>query len=173
MTTRRAFIKATAALPAIAAVGVEVPAVAAPVVEAVPAAALTPYTDYPWRWWVGHSEEVFNEWFETKEEALEFAKRDEASFVAECCQQDFSLDIDGYEVLELLEHNNEERIGEGDFFSCTDEQERDLGEMVTQAVEAWAIKHKIDLQAWTFGATRNSIKLDSPPLSSSEGQHDR
>jgi hypothetical protein len=159
--SRRAFLATAAALPAATAV-LSAPAVAAlPLEPATP--VLTPYTEYPWRWMVSHDDYSFSEDFETLEKALEFARIEGAEVVAECKMQDFSLGMEGGDVLEALLGQNEDRIGEGEFLECTREQEKDLGAMVTAAIEAWAVKHRISLTAWSFEDIRNRQRVDAMP----------
>lgn len=165
MTTRRAILKlgVGAAVGATAGRLASSPPLTA--TELVPESAAvvapaSPYATYPWKWWISTDDESFFEWFETKEDAIKAAESyGDQMFVAECQHQDFSLDIDGDQIFSLLYDNNEELVGEGEFVSCSDEQVQELGVMVTSAIEAWAVKNKIDLQAWTFGATRNRITI--------------
>jgi TAT (twin-arginine translocation) pathway signal sequence len=162
-TSRRAFIKTAAAVPAALAIGAPpLPdaAVAAPVTAAK---VVSPYTDYPWQWWCSHDDDTYYEAFPTMEEAIEYAKKNEFSIVAECCQQDFYLSVEGCDIIELLDGHNEEIIGEGEGIQCTTEQEKDLGAMVTAAIEAWVLKHNIDITGWTFGGVRNKIKIPQVP----------
>ncbi|WP_439398456.1 twin-arginine translocation signal domain-containing protein [Bradyrhizobium sp. PMVTL-01] len=162
MTTRRTFLKAGGAIAAAAIT--PLPASSAEptlVIGEAAATAVSPYAEYPWMWWVSLDGETFISEFETKEEALKEALGyGEPAMVAECIQQDFSLDVYGSEVLEMLQMNNEELIGEGEFLDCTSEESDDLGKMVTATIEAWAAKHKINLTAWTFGATRNRTAIN-------------
>lgn len=164
---------AVAALPMIPATAeVAVAATALPVAPP----KLKPYVDYVWEWFVSHDGEVYHESFPTREAALEYAKACDYRLVSECRQQDFDIRIEGWEVIERLNEANYDQIGEGDGISCTNAQEGDLGDMLTQAMEAWAVKHAIDLRAWTFGAVRNTIdidKLDTATLTSADGKsHD-
>jgi hypothetical protein len=153
---RRSIIKAAIAAPA-AAVAASVPAIAETVQVATPA---TPYTDYPWQWWVGHSEDRFSEVCDTLEEAIEIAKGSEMAFIIEAKQGDYSLKVDGGNILEMLQGYNDDLLDEdGEFIDYTDEQCRDLGEMVTAAIEAWVLKHKISIRAWAFVRTRNATTV--------------
>jgi hypothetical protein len=157
--SRRTFIAGAATLPIAASMKPEATISAAP--DGIAAAPLpSPYAEYPWRWMVSHDDYSFCEDFETLQEALEFARSEGAEVVAECVMQDFSLDFDGDDVLEALLGRNEELIGEGEFIDATKEQRDDLGNMVTAAIEAWAVKHRISLTAWTFGGMRNKQRVD-------------
>lgn len=165
MTTRRDLFKVGAAAAAAVALPSPGPSVSAEMIEPVAAfVPATPYTEHPWRWWFSADGETFLESFDTQAEAIEAAKAyGEKVIVAECQQQDFSLQVYGSDVIEMLYQNNEEHIGEGEFFDCTREQSDELGQVVTVAIEAWAAKHKLDLTAWTFGATRNRIEIPEQP----------
>jgi hypothetical protein len=158
--SRRAFIASAAALPVAAAVPAGTSLSAAPDGLALPPTP-SPYTEYPWRWMVSRDDYSFGEDFDTLEKALEFARAEGAEVVAECQMQDFSLELDGDDVLEALLGRNDELIGEGEFIDATKEQQDDLGKMVTAAIEAWAIKHRISLTAWTFGDMRNRQRVDT------------
>lgn len=153
-TSRRAFIQAGAAIPAAAIAA----AVNAPLITATVAAAC-PYTDYAWQWFVSHDGDTYHDRFDTVEAAIEYARKCQYTVVAECKPQDFSLEVEGLEILELLDGNNEDMRGEGEGIECTQGQEDDLGKMVTAAIEAWVVKHNIAITAWTFGGVRNTIKL--------------
>lgn len=168
---RELLLGAAAAIPA-ATTLMGVSGVADGEIAAAATPALMPYTEHPFKWWVGIDGEIFTDDFDTREEAIEFARKNEYGHVAECCQQDFSLDIGGDEILEVLYGHNEEIMGEdSEFIACTPEQERDLGNMVTAAIEAWAVKHKIDITAWAFGEMRNRVDLSelAPPPTHREG----
>jgi hypothetical protein len=155
--SRRAFIAAAATAPLAASVPAAAVAALPPIEPPTP--VVTPYTTYPWRWMTSYDDCMYSEEFETLEAALKFATAEGCDTVAECQMQDFNLGVDGYEVLELLQNNNEDLIGEGEFIEATDEQQKDLGNMVTEAIERWAVKHKISLTAWTFGNIRNEQKI--------------
>lgn len=159
--SRRSFLQTAAALPAAGLISMS-PAVAA--AATIPATVAAP--TYPFQWWFSYDGgEMYTEEFNTKEQALAFLKSEGEGMIAECCRQDYDLSIDGYDIIELLQNQNEEAIGEGEFFDCNSEQERDLGQMVSAAIEEWARKHKIDIAAWTFGEVRNKIKAEEvkPP----------
>ena len=166
MTTRRTFLKVGGAAAAIAAVAPLSTAAAEPtMISGEMAATLappSPYTTYPWKWMISHDGETFFEEFASQAEAIEAAEGyGEGMVVAECQQQDFDLRLRGDYILKQLYLNNEDIIGEGEFFdtSCTPEQVKELGDMVTAAIEAWDIKHKINLTAWMFGASRNETTI--------------
>lgn len=153
-TSRRAFLKTAAAVPIAAAATSfpDLPIGAAP----IPSAPIP--VEHPFEWYFSYDGETYNEGFRTKDAALDFLKREGEGLIAECQRQDFDLDIEGSEILEVLYGHNEEAVGEGEFIDCTSEQERDLGDMVTETIYTWARKHKIDLAAWTFGVVRNQLK---------------
>jgi hypothetical protein len=163
MATRRDFLKvgvaATAAglAPAVSAeVGVISEPIAAPPPVPTPV-KLRPYADYVWEWFVSHDGDVYYEAFPTKEEAIEYAQRCDYSIIAECIQQDFRLDVDGWRIIENLNDSNMELIGDGEGIECTADQERDLERMVQQAIEAWVVKHNINITAWSFDGTKNKM----------------
>jgi hypothetical protein len=167
MISRRNLIKTASAIPAVAMIPAAAALPLAPaVLVAGPVAVLKPA--YPWKWWVTHDREVYHESFETRDEALEYASGCGYAEIAECQQQDFSLEIEPWRVLEMLQDDNEELVGDGDFFSCTNEQEKDLGKMLTATMYAWADKHNINLTAWTFGETRNHESAPPAPAKRSD-----
>jgi hypothetical protein len=46
------------------------------------------------------------------------------------------------------------------FGDASEEDVKDLGVMVSDAIEAWVRKHKIDVSACIFGGVRNEIKFE-------------
>ena len=151
-SSRRSFLKGAAAIPVVAAVGVggAIEAATPAVAAAVPA--------YPFQWWFSYDGgELFTENFDTKEAALAFLKHEGEGMIAECQQQDFDLRLDAYDILERLSEGNEELIGEGEFIEPNKEQMADLENSVNAAIDAWAIRNKISLTAWTFGEVRNQV----------------
>jgi hypothetical protein len=109
--------------------------------------------------------EVYHTDCNTREEAIEVAKQYGGGLIAECQQQDFDLGLTGDDIIECLYGQNEGAVGEGDFIECTREQCKDLGDMVTDAILAWAEKHKISLTAWTFEVVRNKETVVVEPVS--------
>jgi hypothetical protein len=158
--SRRAFIASAAAFPIAAAVPAGSSLSAVPNGLAAPPTP-SPHTEYPWRWMVSHDDYSFGEDFDTLEKALEYARIEGAEVVAECQLQDFSLELDGDDVLEVLLGRNAELIREGEFIDPTKEQQDDLGKMVTTAIEAWAVKHRISLTAGALGGMRNRQRVDA------------
>lgn len=159
---RRAFFRFAAAAPVAIATAAITPPVGGSNAAAAPVA--TPYTDYKWQWGVTDDNETFHAMFDTFDEAYSFAQSAGYEFIAECLPQDFSLRIHGDDVVDWLNDNNEESIGEDGGIVCTDAQAQDLGAMVTAAIEAWAVKHQIDIRAWCFAATRNATKVIAQPI---------
>ena len=156
MTSRRDFLK-TAAAAAAVPVAVSIPVPAAQAV--VPAVVPKPYSNYVWEWFVSNDGEIYYESFETAEQAIEYAKQCDYSIVAEAKRQDFDISIDGWRILEQLNDDNYEQVGEGEGITCTKEQVNDLSRMLTQAFEAWVVKHGIDISAWSFGDIRNNQRV--------------
>lgn len=155
--SRRAFMKGAAALPAAGAIGalgmrevVQAAEVATPV---------SPYTNYPWQWFVSSDGDEYHDVFNTMQEAVEYAKQCQYSIVAECQQQDFDLSISGNTIIEWLDDNNYDTRGDCEGIECTNEQAKDLENMVTAAIEAWVVKHKISITAWTFAGVRNKTNI--------------
>lgn len=150
--SRRAFIRTTAAAAGAAALPT---AAAADHIGSMVgiAAPLKPITEHPWRFWCTHDQEMFYEPCDTIEEAIACAKREGYSHIARCQQQDYDLDLSAYRLREMLIDHNEEKIGEGEFPEFSPEAEADLEQMVEAAIRAWALKHKIDMTAWSFAAT--------------------
>lgn len=102
-----------------------------------------------------------NGWYpggDSREEAINKAKEDYPDYgfhVARCISQDFNLALDGYDILNELQGHNEDIDGEDNDFlwdSVTDEQKKDLGDMVTAAIYAWVDKHKINIEAHCFAS---------------------
>jgi hypothetical protein len=172
-STRRAFIKSAAILPAAAAAAPLMTAEAMPTTSTVPPVPPTPYNDHPWQWWVGHDRERFSDCFNTREDALEAAEEEGYRVVAECKSQDYTLDIEGGDILEMIQGSNEDRLDEdGECIDCTDDQCRDLGDMVTRAVEEWVMKHNISIRAWAFGDVRNEMDIPRPALACAQDKHE-
>ncbi len=161
---RRTLLKTVAAVPAVALMPAT-PALAEPAQAAAPVVPLSvkPYAKYAWEWFVSHDGETYYEGFPTKEDAIKYAQQCDYSLIAECKQQDFNLDIEGWQLIERLNEDNYELIGEGEGIECTAKQARDLGDMVTRAVEAWTIKHSIHLTAWSFADTKNETDVPERP----------
>ena len=160
MITRRTVLRAAAAVPiAAAAVRIEPVTPAAAALESAPAALRV---EHPWLWWVGHGDDVFSGHFATRDEAYDYAARSEYSEIAECKQQDFSLEVDADDVLDRIADAQYDLIGEGEFISSTPEQRSDLSERLTRVMYEWAADNKIVLTAWTFCAVRNKEYVDPP-----------
>jgi len=161
---RRSLLKSAAALAAAAALPtpVSVAAEAAPPMSAaVTPVKLKPYADYVWEWFVSHDGEVYHEAFATKEEAIEYAKDNEYAIVAECIQRDFRLDVSGWRIIEEINENNHELMGEDqEGIEATHAQEIDLEVMVKSAVEAWVVKHQINITAWSFDGIQNETSVE-------------
>lgn len=155
ITTRRKLLQAASVAP-IALSGTVVPAA----VAALPVAEPTAH-EFVWRY--SHDGgERYGEMFDTKEQALKYLK--EYGFgrgcISECKQQDYSLEVDGDQIWELLYGQNEDRMDEdGEFIDYTESQMRDLGDMVTATIKQWAAKHKIATTAWKFDEVRNTVQL--------------
>lgn len=166
---RRTLLKSAAAIPAAAMVPA-LSSVASAIEPAAPVtpAQLRPYANYVWQWFVSHDGETYYEAFPTKEEAIQYAQQCEYSLIAECIQQDFDLSVDAYSILERIDDNNMELIGEGEGIQCSSAQASDLEKMIQKAIEAWVVKHNIDLTAWSFGGVRN--ETDVPDLSTVTSQ---
>jgi hypothetical protein len=113
--------------------------------ESVIAEATAPLPKFPFKWWHSYDGEIYQEQFDTKEQALAYLKECGGGMIAECQQGNYDIDVGGWDIIELLNGQNEDKIGEGEFIDCTDEQARDLGKMVSQAIEDWVKKHKIDI----------------------------
>lgn len=160
-TNRRQFMKSAIAAP-IAASAASLPAIA----QDLPAVVAAP-EPYPFSWYFSNYGDIYDEEFDTKEQALAYLRNVGEGMISECQRRDYDLSVDGWRILELINDDNEEARGEGEGIECTNEQERDLGEMVTAAVVAWARKHNIDTAAWTFGVVRNTIVakevVETPP----------
>src|SRR6185369_11385951 len=121
-TTRRRFLQSAAVAPAVAA------ATAIPTVAAEPIAAVVAQPhEYMW-YFSGDGGERYGEIFNTRDQALEFLKHEGYGLIAECQKQDYRLDIDGGDVIDMLYGQNEDYMDEdGEFIDCTPEQTRDLG----------------------------------------------
>ena len=159
--SRRQLVAGTACV-AVAPLTVVLPASASSVsVQSVPdLAAVALPREYPWKWWIGNSREIYAEYFDTREDAMEAAHANEYKHIAECRQQDFDLRVDADRVLEDLYCQNEDRVNEdGDFIDCTPEQCDDLSKMLTETMRVWALKHGINTTAWMFGDVRNENSL--------------
>ena len=163
--SRRRLLTGAAIAPVAAAAAMLPTALVPTMTESAVAAVVQSPPKYPWKWWVGYSDEIYNEAFDTKEDAMAEAEESEYGFIAECRQQDFNLRIDGGSILEDLYNQNEECVNEdGDFIVCTDEQSKDLGDMLSATMLAWVEKHNINVTAWMFGGVRNEIQLENGRL---------
>lgn len=100
-------------------------------------------------------------WYEagnTREDAIRQGMNDYPDYgfwIALCTKQNFLMSLMGHQVLEQLHGQNEDIDGEDNEFlwdSITNEQQDDLGAMVTAAIYAWVEKHKIDITARIFGS---------------------
>jgi len=151
-TTRRAILKGVAAAPAVA--------IASKLAVTETVAAALPLPEYPYEWmFSGDGGEIFGEIFDTKEQALQHLAREGYGMIAECQRQDYDLELDGHSIIEMIDGQNEERMGdEGCSVDATKEQTEDLGKMVSATIEAWANKHNINRTAWAFGHVRNNIE---------------
>lgn len=129
------------------------------------AGTLRPERAYPYKWRVSlDGGEVYNEEYETREEAAKAALEQGGGIVAECKQQEYNFEVAGYEVVDLLANQNEELAGEDGFdLNLTPEQERELGEVVTQAIQEWAYRHKLDVTAWQFADVRSQELVGIDP----------
>jgi hypothetical protein len=153
VTTRRTFLASTAALPVVG-LATKVEGLVPPTEAATP--PLRPA--YPFKWWFSYDGELYQDECNSKEEALQRLADYGEGLIAECQRKDYDLDIGGDSIIEMLHGQNEEAVGEGEFLDgVTSEQVRDLGKMVSDTIEHWVQKHKIDTTAWSFGAVRNKI----------------
>jgi hypothetical protein len=156
-TNRRDLLKVAAVAPIAAGIA------SVPTTLVAETAAPVAAIQHPWAWYVTHDQEVYHLAGDTMAQAIEYAKRCGYGYVAECQKQDWDFRVDGDELLEMLQGRNEDRMGEDyEFIECTKEQERDLGAMVTAAVNAWVKKHGIKTTAWAFGDMRNETKIEQP-----------
>jgi hypothetical protein len=150
--TRRAFLKTVAVAPvAVAVVSGDLGPVAA---------ASSGPPAYPWQWWVSLDGESYFDWFPTREAAIRFIWDYGGGVVAECKQGDFDLGISGDSILEVLNGQNADVMGEdGEFLDCTVDQEKELGQMVSAVIEAWVRKHNISTVAYQFDGIRNKVRV--------------
>lgn len=144
---------AVAAPPAIAA---------APVAEAVAAAPVA--AAKPWEWWMSFDGgAVYTEQFASEADALAALASHGEGLIAECQRQDFDLSIYADDVIERWMDQNADAIGEGEFPDVSAEADRELSRLMTAVAYAWARKHKINLEAWTFGQVRNEMRATASP----------
>lgn len=120
---------------------------------------------YPYKWYASlDGGDVYNEGFSSRAEAVKYAYENGGAIIAECKRQPWHIQVDGDSVLELLHGQNEDLCNEdGETIECTSEQVTDLGKMVSAAIEEWATKHKIDMEAWVFGDVRNKELIGFTP----------
>lgn len=158
---RRAFLKMTSVLLTIGSTASL--AEGSSYLHGIAGEALLQPKEYPWKWWVSSDEgEVYHTQCESYSEALKVAQDHGGGLIAECRRQDFDTRVRGDDMLELIDGQNEDLMGEdGTGIECTAEQTMELGRMVSATIEAWAQKNKIDLAAFQFGGVRNKtvIKL--------------
>jgi hypothetical protein len=159
---RRKLLKTTIAATAATALPIAdtiAPIIAAPAASPIMPINSKPYINYVFEWFVSYDGEVYYEGFATRDEAERYAKQCGYSLIAECKPQDFDIRIYGGDIIERLNEDNYELIGEDDGIICTSEQEGDLTKMLTRAFEAWVVKHNIDIRAWSFDTVRNQTAV--------------
>jgi len=121
---------------------------------------------YQYQWRVSFDGgEVYGDPHNSKEDAVaEARERPHGGLIAECLQQDFDLSITGDSIIEALYGQNEDQMNDaGEFIDPSEEQTRDLGEMVSDAIAAWVEKHSIDTKAWMFADTKNDERVEGAP----------
>lgn len=160
---RRNILKSFGAMPLAAAIATPL---AAQAVEAAETTSQIVNPKYPYLWYMSNDGERYHLIGETtREGALEEAQCSEYTYIAECQQQDFDLTICGDEILERLAecNGNDERMGEdGEFLSCSEEDSKALGDVLTAAIYAWAKERKIKLTSWSFANVRNEEPVALP-----------
>lgn len=119
--------------------------------------------DGNFQWWAatGQDPESYDGPFSTREEAVAQMMAEDGRecgyTVIEADKAIARSDIfDAGMIYERYEEYNEECWGEdGADFHTTREQDRDLERMLTEAFDAWFVKHGTRPRAWCFGETRN------------------
>lgn len=106
------------------------------------------------RWFCAQSEEHLCCESDTREEAIDRGREHycgDAFLVVKGEIQDYSTRLHFHQIIESLECNNEDLMGEdGDFIVDSRVKERDLEDMVEAAIKEWATKHNISLRAWAL-----------------------
>jgi hypothetical protein len=114
-----------------------------------------------WEWYVGHTDESYSSGpFATREEAVQVAKEEfEGGYIIEAYKQPLDLpaffEVDRF--LEDFEDNNYEHGSEnGDpLIDISPAQEKELEEMVRQAIKNWQTRNGLVFLPWAFTDTRN------------------
>lgn len=117
-----------------------------------------------WRWWgaIGDGKRTPESYtigpYTTREALLaevNLYREGEKIHIIETRKQDFDwAAFYDDEILDALDDRNDEILepGKGSFFDdVTKEQKRDLEAAVTDAIKAWAERHKIEPVVWAFG----------------------
>lgn len=135
-----------------------------------------------YKWWASADDEYYTVGpCDTREEAIELAKEEELGayqnslrdwrlgfYVQEASQTpiDLSKHLDTENALErLMESADEEHGGEDSYpteNAWTEEQHKDLQQVLTQAVADWQARHGIVVKPWAFTETRNNERVDLP-----------
>lgn len=131
-----------------------------------------------WYWWVGRDEEVYTDQCDSREEALEVVNSDyDTAYICEAIKRQLKL-ADIFDAGRFLEDSNEnvydDYIGEnGDtLFEATNEQQKDLQEMVCAAMDAWQKKHSLRFVPFMFSETRNEEYVESDAYKASVKEAD-
>lgn len=166
---RRIFLKSVSTLPVAAAILPTVVAAASPAFVSVVPEAIAPVVEkYPWRWYISSDggETCFEE-CDSREDALELAKINEATLIIEAKKTDYDMTFRGDDVLETWADHNADLTGDdGEFLpDVTREQEKDLAAMLNATVQQWVQKHGINITAACFGDCRNEESVELPKLS--------
>lgn len=118
--------------------------------------------NFKWYWAAGSSPDTFNGQCDTREQAIAEAEADD-----NCIERGFTIIeaapavvrfdcFDSERVLEELEEHNLECWGEdGMDLGGTDEQRKELEQMLSATLVAWLDKYGLKPAAWAFGETRN------------------
>lgn len=129
---------------------------------------MTEETKKEWQWYWSADQEDYQGPFTTKEKCIEDANDycktcDYNSFyIIEATKEKFDLEIEEYQLFDIFDNNNEERIDpDGDSFSAQLKKEDRLAllKRINETIEDWSNSIQIPPYVWAFNETRNEEKI--------------
>lgn len=116
-----------------------------------------------WSWWVGSDGDRYTTECETREQAISIAVKDyEGAYIVEAKKPDGLKLSDQFDVADFLECANDNAYdeyadpeGDGEVFSASDEQMKDLEAVVKSAMDEWQARQGLVFTSFKFCAQRN------------------
>ena len=123
--------------------------------------------EYKFQWWTSADGEIYYDSYDTREEALAAAKRNELGYIVEAMQKPYDLRLPSGQVLDWMIDWADEEAGEdgaSDVLNMTAgmtaDMQDDLDNRVNQAIEQWAQAHNFAPSASKFAQIRNLEKVE-------------